>query len=656
MSNTKTVFESGMSECEHDPEAFRPLDFAHQELERYIRSHAPHAALNMNNPIAPQVSASLKGNELTCTPTTLHSNNTKATPLTPECSALLDHYKLLEAGLNSACDALLMLDLQGHVRFSNDAFKHLFKIDLADAAVLSRAQFLAHVEEHLTDSGTLARAIQQTITNPAMSMECEFETSDRHYLEAQSRPHILEEKLVGQVWTFRDVTQLRLKEEESKHRAYHDSLTGLPNRRLLAIRLNQTLMTQESSLPCQTKRENYTAAVLFVDLDGFKDVNDSLGHNVGDALLKEVAFRLESILPSHSFLSRHGGDEFVVVLEQVHSEKQVISFCEQVIQCFDHSFRINREEIYMSVSIGVAMAPEHGNDADKLLSNADMAMYQAKQQGKHTYEFFTTAKDTHAYQRLKIRNQLNVALEQNEFELFFQPKICLEDGSIKGAEALIRWRPNGEGFRSPMEFIPIAEESGQIIPISQWVINRCCQHMMEWNEFLDDDFVLALNISAKHFQRGLLQQDISEALQEFKIDPFKLEIEVTETAIMDNIDLAVETLDELKKIGIRTAIDDFGTGHSSLSYLRQLPIEVLKIDKSFIDEIVISSEDRTLVRGIIEMVHALGIQVVAEGVENHEIAETLQEMNCDLVQGYHYCKPISEEEFVELIKSRQCYL
>ena len=624
MSNPNAVNNAGASPCTGDS--------AHNELENYIRSHHQDELDKL---------------EVDTSSSAISGHNDLVAGSQGDL-ALLQHYKVLEAGLNSAYDALLMLDLTGNVRFSNEAFKSLFKIDLADAAVATKSQLLEHTQQHVTSSQTLARAIHQAINNPALAMECEFETNDNLCLEAHSKPHVLEEKLVGQVWTFRDVTQARLKEEESKHRAYHDSLTGLPNRRLLSIRLNQSLASMQDS--------NSGTAVLFIDLDGFKDVNDSLGHNVGDALLKEVTFRLESILPSHTYLARHGGDEFVAVMEHIDSEEPAINFCQKIIDAFDQSFRISDEEIYMSVSIGVAMAPEHGFEADKLISNADMAMYQAKQQGKHTYEFFTTSKDTQAYQRLKIRNQLNVALEQQEFELFFQPKICLEDGTIKGAEALIRWRPNGGDFRSPMEFIPIAEESGQIIPISQWVIQRCCEHMADWEEYLDDDFVLALNISAKHFQRGQLQDDMARVLENFSIDPSKLELEVTETAIMDNLELAVDTLNQLKKLGIRTAIDDFGTGHSSLSYLRKLPIEILKIDKSFIDEILISAEDRTLVRGIIEMVHALGIQVVAEGVENHEMAETLMEMNCDLVQGYHYCRPISEQEFVELIKSRQCYL
>lgn len=603
-----------------------------EELENYIQS------LNSND----AASSDLKNQQLADT----SAPETNAS--TRHYTNLLTRQKLLETGMNSAYDALLILDLNGNVRFSNEAFKSLFMIDKADGVIASKRQLLAHAMKFLSDVQTLTRAVNQSIEAPHLSIECELETKQSRCLEAHSKPHKLDEEIVGQVWTFRDVTLTRLKEEESKHRAYHDSLTGLPNRRLLSIRLNQALENTKGS-------DNKTAA-LFIDLDGFKDVNDSFGHNVGDALLKEVADRLESVLPPHTFLARHGGDEFVAVMGNIASDVPAIDLSHKIINCFDHSFELSGEELYMSVSIGIAVSPEHGEDADKLVSNADMAMYQAKQQGKHTFELFSLSKDTHAYQRLKIRNQINVALEQQEFELFFQPKICLESGSIKGAEALIRWRPDGKSFRSPMEFIPIAEESGQIIPISQWVIARCFAYMEEWKEYLDNDFVLALNISAKHFKKRQLQDDIAHVLKNTNIDPSRIELEVTETAIMDDLELAVDTLNEIKKMGIRTAIDDFGTGHSSLTYLRKLPIEVLKIDKSFIDEIPSSSEDRTLVRGIIEMVHALGIEVVAEGVENNEMAELLMDMNCDLVQGYHYCRPIAEPEFIELIKSRQCYI
>jgi len=562
-------------------------------------------------------------------------------------SALEESHSLLHASLISSYEALFVLDLEGKVRLYNPNFSQMFEVDINKEQINHANDFLNKVDAITLLPNKFSANFLETLSSPEHKSQHEFKTNKGRTIEARSSPQLLGSKVVGQVWSFRDVTDLKLKEEEARHRAYHDLLTGLPNRRLLSVRLNQALSNDKN---------NNKTAVLFIDLDGFKDVNDSLGHGVGDALLKEITHRIEKDIPPYTMLCRHGGDEFIAVMETQSDSEDAIMFAKNIVDTFASPFHIGNEEIYMSASIGIALAPDHGNNSDKLISNADIAMYQAKQNGKNTFVVYQNKLNEQAPHRLKIRNQLNIALEQNQFELFFQPKVSLETGTIKGAEALIRWSTSDGQYRSPLEFIPVAEENGQIIPISQWVIRRCCEHLKSWQDDLDDDFVLALNISARHFQKGLLQQDMAKVIDELEIDPSKLELEVTETAIMDDVDLAVQTLTELKKMGIRTAIDDFGTGHSSLSYLRKLPIEILKIDKSFIDEILISQEDRTLVRGIIDMVHALGIEVVAEGVENHQMANLLQDMNCDLVQGYHYCRPIPEAEFIQLIKNRQCYI
>ncbi len=564
-------------------------------------------------------------------------------------SALLESNSLLEASLNATHEALLGLDLFGNIRLQNCNFRNLFGIDNEPEPPCTIDDLVTLAEARLEDAKPLLREIRHTLEHPAQQSECEFRTRNGRTIECFSNPQWQGHKIVGQVWSFRDITELKLKEEEARHRAYHDLLTGLPNRRLLSSRLTQMLQLD--------RQRNAQTVVLFMDLDGFKDVNDSLGHSVGDALLKDVSMRLEALLPSGAVLYRHGGDEFVVTMENQHSTQLAEIFSNRVLHAFQSQpFQLGEDDIYISTSIGIAFAPDHGDDTDKLIAHADMAMYQAKTQGKNVYRIFRADRESMPSHRLKIRNQLKLALERDEFELFFQPKVSLESGMIMGAEALIRWRSNQGEYRSPLEFIPIAEESGQIVPISQWVIRRSCQHLKDWSSFLPEDFALALNISAKHFQRGQLQLDIANLLGQFNIRPQQLELEVTETAIMDDVELAVETLNALKKLGIRTAIDDFGTGHSSLSYLRKLPIEILKIDKSFVDEILISKEDRTLVKGIIDMVHALGIQVVAEGVENHEMAMLLSDMQCDLVQGYHYCRPVCEAEFIELIRNQQCYL
>ena len=492
-----------------------------------------------------------------------------------------------------------------------------------------------------------AEALAPVQTHPEQRVEFELAFNSNQFVEVYVEPQMLTDTVVGRVWTFRDITELRLKEEEAKHRAHHDLLTGLPNRRLLDIRLAKVLDASQET--------NSQTAVLFFDLDGFKDVNDYLGHAIGDALLKEVSRRLESQLPSNTLLARHGGDEFVAVMGCQKGRESIEAFAQRALKAFSRPFNLADDELYMSCSIGIALSPEHGVDADKLISNADIAMYRAKELGKNTFQYFANASDSHSMHRLKLRSQITVALEEEQFELFFQPKVSLRDGRILGAEALIRWCSSDGNFRSPVEFIPIAEENGQIIPISQWLIRKCCQHIVDWQPVLPENFVLAMNISAKHFRRGVLQEDIKQALTDTNAEPSKLELEVTETSVMDNIDLAVSTLEELSAIGIRTAIDDFGTGHSSLNYLRRLPIEILKIDKSFIDDILNSDEDKTLVGGIITMVHALGVEVVAEGVESRQIADVLKAMGCDLVQGYHYCPPVSEQEFIALLQAQTHY-
>lgn len=562
--------------------------------------------------------------------------------------ALKESHSLLHASLASSHEAILVLDLKGNIRLYNPNFGKMFQVDLEEQAINHIDQLLLKVDLLIPPPNDFSNKLESSLLMPEHQSIIEFKTKFGRTIEAYSNPQKKFSEVIGQVWSFRDISDLKLKEEEARHRAFHDLLTGLPNRRLLANRLDDALNKAKSS-------GNLTI-VLFIDLDGFKDVNDSLGHGVGDSLLKSITNRLEKLLPDNCLLSRHGGDEFIAVMAKQENSKAAQEFAKAIVESFNTPFHLGEEAIYMSASIGIAIAPVHGSNSERLISHADIAMYQAKKRGKNTFVIYDEELNSQPAYRLKVRNQINIALEQEQFELYFQPKVCLETGTIKGAEALIRWRQKNGSFRSPLEFIPIAEENGQIIPISQWVILKCCEYLQCWQDDIDDDFVLALNISARHFHRGQLQADLAASLKKHSIDPSKLELEVTETAIMDDLDLAVQTLKELKIMGIRTAIDDFGTGHSSLSYLRKLPIEILKIDKSFIDEILISQEDRTLVRGIIDMVHALGIEVVAEGVENHQMATLLHEMQCDLVQGYHYCAPIPAEEFLNMIKNRQCYI
>jgi diguanylate cyclase (GGDEF)-like protein len=634
----------------------------HSLLQAQIRQHLKHDVVNVNlSPLIKAVSDTYDKSEhhrktledsIAERNAALSDRNEELKRQLDELlktkSALQESYSILHASLGSTYDALVMVDLKGSIRLTNPNFNKMFQINTFNAGLAHLNDFLEHCQGIVVDNKFFADTMRDSLSWPEQCANYELRTHDGCWIEAHSKAHWHDNEIVGQVWSFRDITALKLKEHEAKHRTYHDFLTGLPNRRSLLSRLKRQIEAHRNT--------NKDLLVMFIDLDGFKDVNDSLGHSVGDSLLIEVAKRMDEALPANSVITRHGGDEFVALLSQQIDMHEATQYSERIFDCFKRPYHIGSQDIYMSVSIGIASLKTHGDESDRLINCANSAMTHAKKQGENTYQIYDVSTSSHCEHRLRIKHEINIALEQDQFELFFQPKICLESGTIKGAEALIRWKMEDGNYRSPMEFIPIAEESGQIIPISQWVIRRCCEHLNDWMPFLDPDFVLALNISAKHFQKGLLQEHVAQVLKEVKAIPSMLELEVTETAIMDDIDLAVSTLNELKKLGIRTAIDDFGTGHSSLNYLRKLPIEVLKIDKSFIDEILVSNEDRTLVKGIIDMVHALGIEVVAEGVENHQMAVLLQNMNCDLVQGFHYCKPVSETEFIALIRDSLCYI
>ncbi len=578
-------------------------------------------------------------------------------------SALESSHELLQATLNSTYDGLMVLDLKGKIRLHNPAMRNLFGA-IVDLNTFDG--FWRHCYSRLTLPGKTrkrkkpksknaqgskkaAELLSAMAKSPEEPQFLELVLDGAVTLEVHSLPQFSEKPpktVIGQVLCFRNVTELKLREAEARHRAYHDQLTGLPNRSLFSEQIEEAMRKGE--------RRNLKTILLFIDLDGFKDVNDTLGHSIGDILLKEAADRLEASLHPEDTLSRHGGDEFIAMLELQKDSARATQAAEAILEALQTPFVLGKEHVVMSASVGIAIAPNDGAEPDTLINKADLAMYHAKEQGKNNYQFFAKELERLSCHRLSIRSQLKHALDNEMFTLYFQPKISLASGIIEGAEALIRW-PLGDGkFHSPMEFIPVAEETGQIIGISQWVIRRCAEYLQAWQKDLPSYFSLAINISAKHFRRGV-REDIEQVLVSHQIKPSQLEIELTETAVMDDVEQAIEILQALREVGIKTAIDDFGTGYSSLGYLRRLPIDILKIDKSFIDEILTTPEDRVLVKGIIEMVHALGISVVAEGIEKKEMGILLKHMHCDMAQGYYFCKPIPADEFIKLIVSNTRY-
>lgn len=429
----------------------------------------------------------------------------------------------------------------------------------------------------------------------------------------------------------RDITEQYKSAELIRHQAYYDSLTLLPNRFLALDLLSQILN--------EAARNHEQAAVLFLDLDDFKKVNDSLGHEVGDKLLIESAKRLNQVLRKEDTVGRLGGDEFIVLLRGLKDLRNALAIAENLLNTFREPFEVDDRELILTLSIGVAMYPENGDCASDLLRNADTARYQAKALGRNTYSFFTKEMNVIIQRRFEIEEQMHGALERNEFELFYQPQFDIKNLNITGAEALLRWHNPVLGKVTPDEFIPIAEHTGLIVPIGQYVIKQALRFLRTWQNSEHKKYTMAVNLSPRQFRDAELLSFIKNTLSEENISTERLEFEITEGVLMSGQSYINEALLEIHELGIKLSMDDFGTGYSSISYLRQYPFDILKIDRSFINGITLNKADCSLVKATIAMSHSLGLTVVAEGVETKEQLTLLQELGCDCVQGYYLSKP-----------------
>ncbi|TMP18465.1 bifunctional diguanylate cyclase/phosphodiesterase [Pseudoalteromonas sp. S2893] len=430
----------------------------------------------------------------------------------------------------------------------------------------------------------------------------------------------------------RDITEQHESNKLIRKQAYYDSLTLLPNRFYSLKRLTQLINT--------ASEKNTLAAVIFIDLDDFKKVNDTLGHEIGDSLLISAANKLSQIVNENATVGRLGGDEFIILQSELHSKKQLDAIVTRLLKSFRTPFEIDGRELLLTLSIGVALYPDNGVTASDLLRHADTAMYQAKALGRNTYACFTSEMNTAIKRRLAIEEQMHVALEKNEFELYFQPKCDAKTLKIIGAEALLRWNNSVLGKVMPDEFIPLAEQTGLIIPIGKFVIEQALAFLTQWQVSSQQNYSMAINLSPSQFRDSELLSFIASTLEKTGVSAKNVELEITEGVLMSVQTNITESLHALNKLGIKLSMDDFGTGYSSLSYLRQYPFEVLKIDRSFICGITENQEDYSLVKATIAMSHSLGLSVVAEGVETSAQQKLLAELNCDLIQGYYFSKPL----------------
>jgi len=431
-------------------------------------------------------------------------------------------------------------------------------------------------------------------------------------------------------------------EAELTFLAHHDPLTKLPNRLLLRDRFERAT--------AEADRNNTRIAMLFLDLDNFKEVNDSLGHGVGDELLVCVVQRLQAALRKADTISREGGDEFAVLISGVKSISDVGHVAQTILDAMMHPFEINDHTLHASCSIGISVYPNDGEDFDTMRKNADTALYQAKDSGRRNYRFFAGHMNLDAQLRMQMQMDLRRALKKQEFELFYQPQISLRSAHVVGVEALIRWRRNGE-LVPPSEFIPIAEQNGLIIPISEWVIGEACRQGAEWRRQGLTSLVIAVNLSALQFKHGNITDTVRLALENSGLPPEALELELTESILLQDMDAAMNTLHELKALGVHLSIDDFGTGYSSLSYLKRLPVDRLKIDRSFVGDVVRDADAAAIVKAIIQLGHTLQLEVTAEGVETGGQYDFLKESGCDEAQGYLFSKPIVAVDIPDVVVS-----
>jgi diguanylate cyclase (GGDEF)-like protein len=442
---------------------------------------------------------------------------------------------------------------------------------------------------------------------------------------------------------FRDAATARAATLEITHTAEHDFLTGLPNRLLLKDRISQAIAVAQ--------RHQTEVAVLFLDLDGFKHINDSLGHLIGDKLLQSIAKRLVACVRGADTVSRQGGDEFVALLSEVQRPEDAAVLARKMLQAVAGAHPIDRHDLHITTSIGVSVYPEDGLDAETLIKNADTAMYQAKANGRQGYQFFTPAMNVRAVERQAIEEGLRRAMERHEFALRYQPKIDLKTGAITGAEALLLWTHPTRGLVSPAEFIPVAEDCGLIRPIGDWVLRAACEQARAWVDAGLPAATIAVNVSAMEFRDENFLENLFATLSETGLDPRFLELELTESILMKHAESAASILQALRQRGVQVAIDDFGTGYSSLGYLRKFPLDALKIDQSFVRQISTASEDTAIVTAVIAMARSLKLRVIAEGVETLGELEFLQAHECDEAQGYYFSRPVPPEQFARLLRT-----
>jgi len=558
-------------------------------------------------------------------------------------ASLHNTVSLFASTFESTADGIVVMSLDRKIVTCNRKFRQMWGVSDAMIASGDGHKLGKFVGSQLKDQEAFIRQLDDVYSDPMSSASEILELKDGRIFERYSQPQFLEGKPVGRVASFRDITERSQAEEKLRHYALHDTLTNLPNRVEFMNHLRQAV---ERSLG----NEHARFAVLFLDLDRFKVINDSLGHATGDKLLIALAERLRSCVRPGDVVARLGGDEFTILLNRSGSINEVASVADRLQSKIAQPFRIDNYEVFTSASIGIIMSSDNRREPEDFLRDADAAMYRAKESGKARYEIFDRDMHVRNMNLLQVETDLRHAVERNEFEVLYQPIVSLETGSIREFEALIRWRHPVHGLVSPNEFVHVAEETGLIIPIGRWILQESCRQIVRWQENFEHPLSISVNLSAKQLMHPDLTEQVAAILSETGLNPRQLKLEVTETNVMEHSERALAVLSVLDSLGISLSTDDFGTGYSSLSYLQRFPFDRLKIDRSFIDKMDEGEKSIAIVKTILMLGENLNIEVVAEGIETQQQLETLRSLGCRLGQGYLFSRPVDAPTVEQMLR------
>lgn len=545
---------------------------------------------------------------------------------------------LLRSTIESSADGILVLDLKQKIIDYNNKFLGIWGIPDSVSSQKDLKQFVKYMSQQLLPSKGHSMAGSSLFSNERLKFNCK----NGQIIECNSQPHRLNNKIIGTIWSYRDITERANLEQKLEFQASHDMLTGLPNRLIVMDRVKNAID--------RARRTKKGVAVLFIDLDRFKLVNDSLNHTTGDSLLCLIADRLSALVRKEDTLARLGGDEFIMIIPDLDRDELSVNIAAKILKSFKDAFPIAGHQITMSPSIGISVYPTDGKNADELLKNADLAMYQAKGRGGNQFQFYTKALNEQSNQRFEIETQLNHALANNEFVLVYQPLFDINNEKLLAIEALLRWNHPQRGCLSPIHFMRIAEESGLIIPIGEWVIREVCAQMKSWRQQKIKPQSIAVNIALQQLKQVNFADTVRKILNKYKVNPKYLEFEITENIVMTHLDI-IQMINQLTSLGIKIVLDDFGIGKSSLNYLKHIHIDRLKIDPSYINNISRSRSDEVFIEAIIAMSRSFNFKVLAEGVELPNQISYLKEQHCDQVQGFLLSQPLSALSIEQFLKN-----